>query len=68
VRGSRHRGGGAVLRHCDRHLHAPRHERDTTNQFADPAAGVHAGMLALIVAEIGGFTVLLAGFVVGQLL
>ena len=31
-------------------------------------AGVHTGMLALIVAEIGGFTVLLAGFVVAQLL
>ena len=43
-------------------------KRDTTNQFANPAAGVHAGMLALIVAEIGGFTVLLAGFVVGQFL
>ena len=42
-------------------------KRDTTNQFANPAAGVHAGMLALIVAEIGGFTVLLAGFVVAQL-
>ena len=43
-------------------------KRDTTNQFANPAAGVHAGMLALIVAEIGGFTVLLAGFVAGQIL
>ncbi|RDH77383.1 hypothetical protein DVS77_15755 [Mycolicibacterium moriokaense] len=42
--------------------------RDTTNQFADPDRGVHAGMLALIVAEIGGFAVLFAGFVVGQLL
>ncbi len=42
--------------------------RDTTNQFADPAPGVHAGMLALIVAEIGGFAVLLAGFVAAQLL
>lgn len=43
-------------------------KRDTTNQFANPAAGVHAGMLALIVAEIGGFSLLLAGFVVAQLL
>ncbi|MFY9919232.1 MAG: hypothetical protein WAL26_12630 [Mycobacterium sp.] len=43
-------------------------KRDTTNQFADPSRGVHAGMLALIVAEIGGFAVLLAGFVVAQLL
>lgn len=42
-------------------------KRDTTNQFANPAAGLHVGMLALIVAEIGGFTVLLAGFVVAQL-
>lgn len=42
-------------------------KRDTTNQFANPAAGLHAGMLALIVAEIGGFIVLLAGFVVAQL-
>ena len=43
-------------------------KRDTTNQFANPAPGVHAGMLALIVAEMGGFTVLLAGFVAAQLL
>jgi Ca2+/Na+ antiporter len=38
----------------------------TTNQFEHPTASQHAGMVALIVAEIGGFTVLLAGFVVGQ--
>ena len=43
-------------------------KRDTTNQFANPTAGLHAGMLALIVAEIGGFTVILAGFVAAQLL
>jgi hypothetical protein len=43
-------------------------KRDTTNQFANPAAGVHAGMFALIGAEIGGFAVLLAGFVAAQLL
>ena len=42
-------------------------KRDTTNQFENPAASVHAGMLALIVAEIGGFSVLLAGFVAAQL-
>lgn len=42
--------------------------RDTANQFADASRGVHVGMLALIVAEIGGFAVLLAGFVVAQLL
>jgi hypothetical protein len=43
-------------------------KRDTTNQFENPGRGVHAGMLALIVAEIGGFTVLLTGFVAAQLL
>ena len=43
-------------------------KRDTTNQFERPARGVHAGILALIVAEIGGFTVLLTGFVAAQLL
>ncbi|KXP00065.1 hypothetical protein [Tsukamurella pseudospumae] len=39
--------------------------RDTDNQFAPPAPGVHGFMLALIVAEIGAFAVLLAGFVAG---
>jgi preprotein translocase subunit SecG len=43
-------------------------KRDTTNQFEHPDRGVHAGMLALIVAEIGGFAVLFAGFVYAQLL
>lgn len=43
-------------------------KRDTTNQFEHPTGSLHAGMLALIVAEIGGFTVLLAGFVDAQLL
>jgi Ca2+/Na+ antiporter len=42
--------------------------RDTTNQFEHPDRGLHAGMLALIVAEIGGFAVLFAGFVYAQLL
>jgi Ca2+/Na+ antiporter len=42
-------------------------KRDTTNQFEHPTASLHAGMWALIVGEIGGFTVLLAGFVAGQL-
>ena len=42
-------------------------KRDTTNQFAQPTVGVPAGMLALIVAEIGGFALLLAGFVAAQL-
>ncbi|MBD8507415.1 hypothetical protein HT102_13075 [Hoyosella sp. G463] len=40
--------------------------RDTTNQFANPVRGLHAFMVALIVAEIGGFVVLFSGFVVGQ--
>ena len=43
-------------------------KRDTTNQFANPNAGVHAGMLALIVAEIGGFGVIFAGFLAAQFL
>ena len=42
--------------------------RDTTNQFADPVRGTGAAMVALIVGEIGGFTVLLAGFVRGAFL
>lgn len=42
--------------------------RDTTNQFVDPAPGTHGAMLALIVAEIGGVAVLLAGFVDAQIL
>ena len=44
------------------------HRRDTVNQFENPDRGVHAGMLALIIAEIGGFSVLLTGFVAAQLL
>lgn len=42
--------------------------RDTDNQFRDPIAGAHGFMLALIVAEIGGWLVLVAGFVDGQVL
>ena len=41
---------------------------DTENQFLDPARGTHAAMWALIVAEVGGFSVLLAGFVEAQIL
>lgn len=40
--------------------------RGTTNTFADPypnAASLHAWMFALIIGEIGAFSVLLAGFV-----
>ncbi|MDV3123793.1 hypothetical protein M1247_02585 [Mycobacterium sp. 21AC1] len=42
-------------------------KQDTTNQFEKPGPGLHAGMVALIVGEIGGFAVLLAGFVAAQL-
>ena len=42
-------------------------KRDTTNQFEHPSGGLHVGMLALIGGEIGGFAILLAGFVAGQL-
>jgi preprotein translocase subunit SecG len=42
--------------------------RDTTNQFEHPTRGSHVAMVLLIVGEIGGFGVLLAGFVAGQLL
>ena len=41
--------------------------RDTDNQFRDPAPGTHQFMVALIVAEIGGFAVLLAGFADAQI-
>lgn len=40
--------------------------RDTENQFHDPVAGTNAFMLALITAEIGGWLVLVAGFLEAQ--
>ncbi|MGN0101343.1 MAG: hypothetical protein ACI39C_10420 [Dietzia sp.] len=40
--------------------------KDTTNQFERPSAALHLGMVALIVGEIGGFAVHLAGFIAGQ--
>lgn len=40
--------------------------RDTDNQFKDPGVGIHGFMWTLIAAEIGGWLVLLAGFVDGQ--
>lgn len=43
-------------------------KRDTENQFVNPAPGLGASMVALIVVEIGGTLVLLAGFVNAQLL
>ncbi|QDQ98546.1 hypothetical protein [Tomitella fengzijianii] len=39
--------------------------RDTDNQFSHPVRGTHGFMLALIVGEIGGTAVLVAGFVAG---
>lgn len=42
--------------------------RDTVNQFENADRSTELAMAALIVGEIGGFGVLLAGFVVGQLL
>jgi preprotein translocase subunit SecG len=42
--------------------------RDTVNQFENPDRATEVGMALLIVGEIGGFAVILAGFVVGQLL
>ncbi len=42
--------------------------RDTDNQFRDPVGGLHAFMVALIFAEIGGWLVLVAGFLDAQVL
>jgi Ca2+/Na+ antiporter len=41
-------------------------KRDTDNQFAHPDRAQRAAMVALIVGEVGGFGVLLAGFIAGQ--
>lgn len=40
--------------------------RDTTNQFEHVDTRMRIAMAALIIGEIGGFVVLLSGFVVGQ--
>ncbi|MBI4897749.1 MAG: hypothetical protein HY827_05215 [Actinobacteria bacterium] len=42
--------------------------RDTTNQLAHPMPGTHAFFWLLVVGEIGGFSVLLAGFAQAQIL
>ena len=42
--------------------------RDTVNQFENANRGTEVSMALLIVGEIGGFGVLLVGFIVGQLL
>lgn len=47
-------------------LHGAR--RDTDNQFDPPVPGTRLAMALLILGEMGGFAVVLAGFVVGQLL
>jgi hypothetical protein len=42
--------------------------RDTDNEFRDPVRGTHAFMWSLIAAEIGGWLVLVAGFLDEQIL
>ena len=54
---------GAILSYIE---HGAR--RDTVNQFESPGRGPTVMMALLIAGEIGGFGVLLAGFVVGQLM
>lgn len=41
--------------------------RDTENQFEHPDRGIEVSMALLIAGEIGGFGVILAGFVAAQL-
>jgi hypothetical protein len=41
--------------------------RDTVNQFESADRALRVAMVLLIVGEIGGFAVLLAGFIAGQL-
>ncbi|CQD02410.1 integral membrane protein [Mycobacterium lentiflavum] len=41
--------------------------RDTVNQFERPVRGTGVAMAMLIVGEIGGFSVVFAGFIAGQL-
>jgi hypothetical protein len=42
------------------------YRRDTDNQFHDPVRGLHSFMTTLVIAEIGGWLVLVAGFLDGQ--
>lgn len=42
--------------------------RDTDNQFRNPMPGLHAFMVALMLTEIGGWLVLIAGFLDAQVL
>jgi len=41
-------------------------KQDTENQFANADRALRAGMAALVIGEVGGFGVLLAGFIAGQ--
>jgi amino acid transporter len=43
------------------------YKRDTDNQFRRPVHGLEAFMATLIAAEIGGWLVLIAGFLDGQI-
>ena len=52
---------GAVLSYIGHGL-----RRDTVNQFEKPDRALTVGMVLLIAGEIGGFGVLLAGFVAEQ--
>src|ERR1700758_5051511 len=54
---------GAILGYISHGL-----RRDTVNRFERPDRGLRVAMVLLIVGEIGGFGVLLAGFIAGQLL
>lgn len=42
--------------------------RDTDNQFVHPVRALKPAMIALIFGEVGGFLVVFAGFIKGQLL
>jgi hypothetical protein len=42
--------------------------RGTDNQFRDPAPGLHGFMASLMIAEIGAWLVLVAGFVEAQVI
>ncbi len=52
---------GAILSYIGHGL-----RRDTVNQFENPDRALKVGMALLVAGEIGGFAVILAGFVVGQ--
>jgi Ca2+/Na+ antiporter len=41
-------------------------KQDTENQFANPDRALRIGMIALVIGEVGGFAVLLAGFIAKQ--